>query len=233
METTEFVSLVRNEVGTAVTRQRILEITNRAQNEILSENNKQMRVMPDPFMATSDDTYSYVASSSLYDSSDGTQGDLIGDIRTVDEIYSFSNSVSIFDTQTLDPSSDKPNQIEYTPTKDRVTARVDVIQSIKPNNSDCVIKWWEGNNPGDTTVTWRAIAYKWPTQLTSENIALSLDHAFHDTLLFYAVLRRLERREYRRNEEAFGKYEFWLKRWRNRINRVATQDLNICYPRDF
>jgi len=233
METNEFISLVRNEVGTAVTRQRILELTNRAQNEILSENNEQMRVMPDPFFATADATYSYVASSYIYDSSDGTQGSLVGDIRDVSSIYSFSSSANIFDQQTLDPSSEKPNQVELTPTKDRVTARVDVIKSTKPDNSDCVVKWWEGNNPGDTTITWRAKAYKWPDQLVSENIDLTLTHEFHDTLLFYAVLRRLERREYRRNEEAFSKFEFWYKRWRNRVNRTATQDLKICFPGDF
>lgn len=233
MTLTEFINLIRNATGSKVTRQRIMEITNRAQNEILTENIQETRVKPDPFFATDDETYSYAASDYVYDSSDGTQGSLVGDIRTIKQIYSFDSEVNIFDYQTIDPASSKPNQVEQTPTRDRVTARIDVIESNQPDSSDCTVKWWEENNPGDTTTTWRCVAYKWPDQLTSENMSLTINHAFHDTLLYYAVLRRLERREYHRNDEAFRKYEFWLKRYRNRINRAVTQDIKVCYPRDF
>ena len=59
----EFINLVKAEVGTALTEQRIIENTNWAQNEILGENCDLMRVKPDPFMTTEDGVYSYAAST--------------------------------------------------------------------------------------------------------------------------------------------------------------------------
>lgn len=233
METKEFVSLVRDEVGTAVTRQRILEMTDRAQLEILGELTDATRVKPDPWIATTDGTYSYAASSVLYDASDGTQGDLIGDIRTIKKIYSFDNSVSIFDQQTLDPASDRPNQVLMRPTTDEVSSVITVVPSTKPNSSDCTVKWWEGNNPGTTTVVWRCEAYKWPALLTSQKIDLTVPWDFHDTLLFYAVLRRVKRSAYGRTLDAFDKYQHFLKKFRDRYNRNTSMDIKVANLRDF
>ena len=115
---------------------RIREILNRVQNEVLGETTQLMRVKPDPFFATTDETYSYAASSSIYVSDDGTQGSLVGDIRTVKDIYSWDSSVNIFDHQTLDYTSPTPNQIRPFPTRDRVSQRIDVQPSINPNSSE-------------------------------------------------------------------------------------------------
>jgi hypothetical protein len=154
------VSLILDEVGAAWTRAQILDIVNNAQNEILGEDLMLTRVRPDPFFATTDATYSYTAATSIYDSSAGTQGSLSGDVRTVKEIYSFNNSVSIFDYQTLDPASEKPNQVEFTQTKDRVTMRFDCVDSLGPTLSDCTVKLYATNNPGTTTTVWRAFVHR-------------------------------------------------------------------------
>jgi hypothetical protein len=225
------VTLILDEVGAAWTRAQVLDVTNNAQNEILGEDLMLTRIRPDPFLATADATYSYVAATSLYDSSANTQGSLCGDVRTVKEIYSYNNSVSIFDYQTLDPSSEKPNQVEYTQTKDRVTMRVDVVDSLGPSLSDCTIKAYSTNNPGVTTTVWRAVAYKWPTQLTAESIALSVPADFQDTLLFFEVLKRLERREYGENAFTFQQAEYYRKKFRRKYNAQATSDLRVAPPR--
>lgn len=233
MTTNEFVSMIAEEVGAAWTRQRILEFTNRAQNEILAEDNEISRVKPDPFIATANTTYSYGAAASLYDSTTGAQGALVGDVRTVREVYSFSNSVSIFDFQTLDPSSDKPNQVEYNPfRKDKVKARVSCIESKVPGAGDCVLKWWEGNNPGATTIVWRARAFLWPAQLTSENVALTLPADLHDTFLMYAVLKRLERREFGNPSQMLQLYRVEYENFRRKYMVSIDQDtLGFCQPR--
>jgi len=233
MTTQEFISLCLEEFGSALTRQRAMEYTNWAQNEILGDNNEVMRVKPDPFFATSDGVYSYAASSYMYDSSDGTQGDLVGDIRNVTSIYSYDNSASIFDNQTLDPASEKPNQFELRPTTDKVVQVQSVIQSVRPSNSDCTIKLWESNNPGDTTVVWRAACYKWPAQIVSESIALTLPWDFHDTLLLWAVAKRVRRKEYGTNPAAFDMYEKYLKSFRSKYGSPVSQEDNIMLPRDF
>lgn len=232
-KTNEVISIIRDEIGTQYTREKIREALDRSQIEILGEDNALMRIVPDPFFATTDGVYSYTASNVIYDSSDGTQGATQYDIRTVREIYSFDSDVSIFDLQTIDPASDKPNQVQAMPTTDRVSARIDVKDSLRPNNTDCLVKWWEGNNPGTTTTTWRARCYKWPAKLTSESIDLSIPDEYHDNLLLYAVLKRLERREFGENRFMTSEYERLLKRFRTRTNKVARQSLDICWPRDF
>lgn len=231
MTTSQFVSLVLDEAGAAWTRAQILDIVNNAQNEVLGEDLMLTRVRPDPFLATTDATYSYSAAAALYDSSAGTQGSLCGDIRTVKEVYSFNSSVSIFDYQTIDPSSEKPNQVETTQTKDRVTMRCDVIDSIGPSLSDCTVKLYSSNNPGTTTTVWRAVAYKWPAQLTSESIALSVPADFQDTMLFFEVMKRLERREYGENAFTFQQAEYYRKKFRRKYNAQASSDLRVAPPR--
>ena len=230
--TREFIKMMLREVGAEFSHLNLLEITNRAQNEILAGESQVMRARPDPFMATTDSVYSYVASSSIYDSSDGTQGSLIGDIRLIKKLYSYDSAVGIFDYQTLDPTSDKPNQFRSLPTVEEVSARIECIQSVKPSSSDCVVKIWEGNNPGTTTITWRAIAYKWPDQLTSESIDLSIPEDFIDTLLYHAVMKRIRRREYTTEGENFKTYQHYVKEFRERYNKSPTQELDICYPRE-
>lgn len=232
MTTNEFVTFVRDHVGTQFTRVKILEATNRAQNEILSEDISYMRVKPDPFVTTSDGVYEYTATDVLFASADGTKGSAVGDVRAVREIYSFDASVSIFDLQTLDPASDKPNQFETLPTTDRVKARAEGEDSLAANSSDCKFFWWEGNNPGATTVTWRARAYLWPNQLTGEGIALSIPIGFQRTLLYDAVLKELEQREYGEANYSTSEYERFLKRFRDRANRMMNSIVQVATPRN-
>lgn len=231
MTTSEFVSLLIDELGAAYTRAQVLAVANNAQNEILGENLVLMKVRPDPFMTTLDATYSYVATDVFHDFSANTSGSLVGDVRTVTEIYSYNNSVSIFDYQTLDPASEKPNQVEFTQTKDRVTLRMDCVDSVGPNSSDCTIKVYPTNNPGATTTTWHGVVYLWPDQLLSEAIPISVPADFQDTLLFFEVLKRLERREYGANNDSFQQAEFYRKKFRRKYNAQATSDLKICPPR--
>lgn len=232
MTTAQFITLVLNEVAAAYTRQQILDVTNNAQNEILGETLELMRVRPDPFLTTADATYSYVAATSFHDSSANTSGATVGDIRTVKDIYSYNNSVSIFDNQTLDPASEKPNQVEFTQTKERVTMRFDCIDSISPSASDCTVKIYATNNPGVTTTTWRGTTYLWPTQLTAETISLSIPADFQDTLLFMEVLKRLERREYGENTFSFQQAEYYRKKFRRKYNTQVNSDLRVAWPRD-
>lgn len=232
MTTAQFITLILDEVAASYTRAQVLDVTNNAQNEILGENLMLMRVRPDPFMTTVDATYSYVAASSFHDSSANTSGAVVGDIRTVTEIYSYNNSVSIFDAQTLDPASEKPNQVEFTQTKDRVTARFECIDSISPTASDCTVKLYATNNPGATTTTWRGCVYLWPNQLTAETIALSVPADFQDTLLFMEVIKRLERREYGENNFSFQQAEYYRKKFRRKYNAQASSDLRVAWPRE-
>ena len=228
MLTAAFVTMVSDEIGAAWTRTQILDVMNDCQNEILGEDCGLMRVRPDPFLTTADATFSYGASASLFDSSANTKGAAVGDVRTVRKIYSYNNSVSIFDAQTLDPASEKPNQVEFTQTKDLVTMRMDVIDSLGPTLADCTLKLYATNNPGATTVSWRAECYLWPNQLTAESVALSIPADFQRSLLLFDVLKILERREYGRSDAAMQTYEMYRKKFRRRYNAQISSDLRVA-----
>lgn len=233
MTVTELVNRIINRTGTKWTAKQIREELNIQQNEILGVPNKISRVKPDPFFATTDDTYSYAASSYLYDSSDGTQGDLVGDIREIRKIYSLDASVSLFDIQTLDPASDKPNQVVPHPTTDEIISVVDVIPSTNPSSSDCTIKLWEGNNPGTTTVTWRAEAYEWPDQLTSPSVGLTIPADFQTSLLYWAVIKEMDLDEYNSVGDPWQLYEKYKAQFYRKYGRTLSQSLQVCDQRDF
>lgn len=192
MTTNELVSLIASYVGASWTRQAILEALNRTQNEILGTDNDICRVKPDPFLATAAATYSYVASSSLYVSTTGAQGALVGDIRSVKKIWTPKVSFALFPLQALDIHLQKYYRAEH----DRIVVYPDLIDSREAASADCTILWPAGYDPGATTITWQAEAYTWPDQLTAETVALTMPSDFHDDLLLFGTLKRLEPREY-------------------------------------
>lgn len=232
MTTAELISLLAEEVGSAWSRTRLLQALNRAQNELLGTGNQLMRVKPDPFFATTDAVYTYAASSYLYDASTGAQGSLVGDIRAVREIYIDTTNMSTLDELALDTNFTRVVQAEVLPKENKVHLRFDATDSIAANSSDCTIKWPALYNPGTTTITWRAKAYKWPTQLTAESVALSMPEEFQPSLLFYHVLKHIERREFGRNSDALALYRDELSRFRLKYAKMPSFEGDMtCLPR--
>ena len=213
MLTSALVTRVLEECGAGWTRARALELINQAQNELLAPNNQLMRVKPDPYFVTADGTYSYNAY---------TATGSVSDVRTIADIYKLTARDSITAISPLITDSTRPERKEKT--RDGVTthATFESVDSIRSYNDDaggsydCTIKWWTENNPGTTTTTWRAVVYKWPTQLTAESVALSVPADFQDNLLLWSVLKRTERREYGRNEFSDEMYEKRLKKFNAR-----------------
>ena len=236
MQARELVSILSKDVGTALTKQELLETINRVQNEVFAETTQLMRIKPDPFLTTVDGTYSYVASTGLFDSTDGTKGTTQWDIRTVKKIYSFDNldtSITWVGNSDFNPGSYRPNLIEYLPSSTNTVGTIDVIESLKADNSDCKIIFFEGNNPGDTTITWRAQAYRWPNQVTSPTTELEIPDDFADNLYYWGVMKRVQRAEYGRNDGPVQQFEYYLKKFRSKYNRAPAQREDVCYPRDF
>ena len=192
MTTNELVTLIAEHVGAAWTRARILEALNRAQNEVLCSDNALSRVKPDPFLATAATTYSYAASSTLYVSTTGAQGALVGDIRAVRKIWTPQVSFSLFPLQALDLHLARYYTVEH----DKIRVYCDFIDSKEPSSADCSIIWPAGYDPGATTITWQAEAYAWPAQLTAETVSLTLPADWHHTLLLPGTLKALEPREF-------------------------------------
>jgi hypothetical protein len=167
---------------------------NRVQNEVLAGNNQLMRIKPDPFFATTAGVFAYnanTATGSLYD------------IRTVNDVYQLQSNDFI---NLLNPIiNNTTRSLRKEKTKDGVTIHqvFDCIESKRSafaeesnGTYDCSVDIWAENDPGTTTTTYRAECYRWPLPISSESIALELPDDWHDTLLFFGVLSRTERREY-------------------------------------
>lgn len=198
MQTSQLVDIIKEYVDSGLTRARARVYLNNAQNELLVGNNRLMRVTPDPFLTTVAGTYQYDASSTLFDSTGGVKGTTTYDIYNVSKLYSFSK-----DNQFLyryngagNVNSNRPYTSGSGINRGEVAARADLIKSIEPGSADCSIIWWEENDPGATTIDWRAECYRYPNQLTSEGIALECPSQYQDTLLLWLVLKRLGVRQF-------------------------------------
>ena len=194
MLTSSLISYILEEVGTGWTRTRAREILNRVQNEVLAGNNQLMRIKPDPYFVTTDSVYAINANAAT--------GNLY-DIRTVNDIYQLQSNDFI---NLLNPIiNNTTRSLRKEKTRDGVTIHqvFDLVESKRSalaeesdGTYDCVVNIWPENNPGTTTTTYRAECYRWPVPITAESIALEVPDDWHDTLLFYGVLSRTERREY-------------------------------------
>lgn len=198
MQTSQLIDIIKEYADSQVTRARALVYLNNAQNELLVGNNRLMRVFPDPFLTTVAATYQYDASTTLFDSTGGTKGTVTYDIYNVSKIYSFSkdNAFLYRYNGAGNTRSSRPYTSGSGIFQDEVSAPADVIKSVEPNSQDCSIIWWEENDPGATTVDWRAECYRYPNQLTSEGIALETPSQYQDTLLLWLVLKRLGIRQF-------------------------------------
>ena len=198
MQTSQLIDIIKEYVDSGLTRPRALVYLNNAQNELLVGNNRLMRVVPDPFLTTVAGTYQYDASTSLFDSTGGVKGTVTYDIYNVSKLYSFSK-----DNQFLyryngagNTRSSRPYTSSSGIFEDEVHSPVDVIKSIEPNSVDCSLVWWEENDPGATTIDWRAECYRYPNQLTAEGIAMECPAQYQDTLLLWLVLKRVGIRQF-------------------------------------
>jgi hypothetical protein len=196
MDGSSYVDWVIEIVGSELTRAKALIAINNAQNIIFRNNHPLMEVLPHPFLTTADDTYEYAASTYFFSSSGGVKGATQYDIRNVHAIYSFNNDRTIFAYNDEDLVSERPYRAFNHYASAEVHNSLDVIKSLEPNNTDCIFHWWEDNDPGVTTVDWRGIVYRWPTQFTGEGVSLEIPVGFQETLLLYHILRNLGIRQY-------------------------------------
>ena len=75
MQTNEFITYMAERLNADLTREQILDMTNKCQNEILAHDNRITRILPEPFMHTGSDSLTGTASNAL--------GDITFDVTTV------------------------------------------------------------------------------------------------------------------------------------------------------
>lgn len=210
-------------------RQRLLSEVNRSQNEILGQDNKLMLILPDPLLVTVDGTTDYVANSSIYYNDEGALGDLVDDIRVVRDIYVYGPT-GYFDTTVSFGGQDNPDTFESRYGADITRPRWDADESLGPNLNDCRIMFYEQNNPG--AQQFRVVAYKWPTQLTSESIQLSLPDQWLYTLMFHKIAMKAELREFGRNDYHSEQFDKFMDRFITSVGHRHQIKQQVTPPRD-
>lgn len=223
MRTSQYISwLTQRIAGNLFSRQQLLDAVNQAQNEILGRDIKYMRLNPDPFIHTTAGTYLYTASSAIYSGVDTTTQ---YDIREVKRVYTYNvRNTRNFAYGGWDRISHRPDAFVNAYASDEVDLAFDCTPSIAPSSSDCKVAFWRENDPGTQTADLRAVAYRWPDQLTSEAIQLMIPDQFQRGLLKYAVLRDLEYTEYGaadRPEDLYQKELLRFDAWANGVRGTA------------
>lgn len=231
MTTSQFISWLSKRVGgNKFSRTDLLDAVNQAQNEILGRDIFFMRIKPDPYFRTTDGTYSYAASTAIRDSIDGTT---TYDIRKVSRIYTFNiRSSPIFEYGGINRTTHRPEYMVNPMSSDETIIPADCEQSVTPNSADCRVKLWRENNPGTQTTIYLAEAYRWPTQLSSESVALSIPEQFQRGLLKYAVLKDLEYTEYGSADKPEDLYQRELAKFDAWASRGATTRPTSTPPRE-
>ncbi len=313
MDTNAFVTFMSQRLSTGLTREKILNMTNRAQNEILSNDNRLTRIIPDPFLHTGSDGFtdagvanilgdfdyvvvqtiplttptrgfllitlsgiidrlqyvSYTGSTftlangvslpRTYTSATTSVVDDFGliasgaifsaqqnnrvqqfDVRRVTRVYAFRSKTGgwiggygRFGAFSLNNSSFRPDKIMNLNSVE-VEVEADTSESFEPLTGDAKIDIWRENAPGNTTDVYICRAQRWPNQLLTEDVQLTIPDRFQTNLLRYAILRDVEYTEYGRNDRPEVLYEKYLTEFLSwAASGVDTTTPTRTLPKDF
>ena len=158
------------------------------------------------------------------------------DVRNIARIYAFQDRRSgfrLFGDQFFRGSiraSFRPERMVNRNLQE-IEISSDVMQSLEPLSEDASLINWRENDPDTTTDVFIVNAYRWPDQLTNEDVRLTIPERFQTTLLKYAILRDSEYTEYGRNDNPEFLYEKYLKEFLGFAKQSANTDHSVTLPR--
>lgn len=210
MLASEFIDFYLRQASASVDRTFVLSTANWVQNKIAGMDTEFLRILPDPYFTTTAATYSYIANVVCLSSVTATPGGSVGDVRMVREVYRRDPVPGAGDDFGRQPY---PDRIARDSAGGRFLAPIQCQGSGSPLADDCAVLWDLGQDPGDNTTLWRARAYRWPTQLSAEGIALTIPDDFAFDLLFEGVAAIIERAQYGKADYPLGMENQHMKRF--------------------
>lgn len=223
MTTSQYITYLMNRSGNQVTRAEMLLLVNMAQNEIYSIDSYYTRTKPDPFLSTTAGTFTYT---------------LAANIRRVGRVYALSSNQSFnsyFDLfGTFSDNTDYKGAVAFNRyASPEINVPCDTQESYSPDTASCKIIFPSQFDPGTTTDVFYIEQYEWPTQLTSESIALSVPEPIATGYLMYKVMRMLEEEGYGNSVYNDRKEEDKLKEeWIRVANRGARTSRRRTLPNE-
>jgi hypothetical protein len=223
-ESSFYAWLLESLPGADYTRAKVREITNDVQNEILAaRDGRLMLIKPEPWLVITDSTVKrYVANTSIVSSRDGST---TFDVRRIRRVYSFTDASNPYGSYGGYGSGSQPfpaTQKNYMAIPE-IDLPVESQDSAKPLAGDCLVDFHRDFSPAVSTELYNVEAWAWPTQLTSEEIAIKIPLQFRKTLLLFGVLAKIETRDFGRDDTIKDKYAQALADW-YRYDEVGQAD---------
>jgi len=230
MTTSQFITHLVRMGNSSMTRAQLLALVNDCQNEILDIDTPLTRLRPDPVLPTTSGTYNYTVDAATITaiSTDGRLARRVRKVFTTATIPSDYNTGRAYGLW----SDGGVNAIGM-----RIYESHPAIQeSVGPVNSSAyfpVIRFDANDDPGTTTDVFRLECYMWPTQLTSESVAMTIPDGHQRKVLQSRVMMELELMEYGRSIEWEQRFDRQMKEFQSAMQRNLTSDINHIQFRDF
>jgi hypothetical protein len=177
MRTSAFLTMLQRRLSDQNSRNFLLDEVNAAQNEILAMPEIDwMRVKGDLFLATTEDVFEYTVP-----------------YRKVSRVF----ERQLLDGETFGTRNQTAGYRAIRSQdvgKNRYSER-DLtfdFQGSLEEGGNSTLYFPTDQNLETTTDRYRMVAYRWPAQLVSEEIPLSIPEPYTTTLLYYAVKKRVE-----------------------------------------
>lgn len=213
-ESAFYTWLLESLPGADYNRAKVREIVNDVQNEALAaKDGRLMRIKPDPYLVvTSSATKRYIANDSVFSSLDGTTQ---FDIRRVSRVYAFTAKNNPYGSyggygNGLNSFPPRMNNAGAIP---EVEMPIESQDSIEPLDDACLIDFYRDFSPAVSTDVYNVEAWEWPTQLTTENVAIKIPMQFRKTVLLFGVLSKIETRDFGRDDTIADKFQKALSDW--------------------
>lgn len=212
-ESAFYTWLLESLPGADYSRAKVREIANDVQNEALAgRDGRLMRVKPDPYLVITDSTIKrYIANTSIFSSLDGTTQ---VDIRRIKRVFAFTaknNPYGSYGGYGGGVNSFPPRMVNSAVPE--ITMPCESQDSVEPLDDACLVDFYRDFSPAVSTDLYNVEAWRWPDQLLSENIAISLPLQFRKTVLLFGVLAKIETRDFGRDDTIMAKYQQSLTDW--------------------
>lgn len=213
-ESAFYTWLLESLPGADYTRSKVREIVNDVQNEALAgRDGRLMSIKPDPYLViTSSATKRYVANTSLVSSLDGVT---TFDVRRIKRVFAYTSKNNPYGSY-----GGYGNGLNSFPARQVNAAAIPEVilpcesqDSVEPLDDACIVDFYRDFSPAVSTELYNVEAWAWPTQLTTENIAIKIPLQFRKTVLLFGVLAKIETRDFGRDDTIADKYQKALSDW--------------------